>query len=122
MSIETLARAIGLELNEEQRKAVAATAWLYDLIGGRRTGRTTLLILGAFNMAMSQPGTMVFVMDHWSSSHLGRIGIVQDWADIITRELKLNGHFVISRHPLTITFLPTPPVFIEVERLEGSER
>jgi hypothetical protein len=122
MSIETLARAIGLELNEEQQKAVAATAWFYDVIGGRRTGRTTLLILGAFNMAMSQPGTMVFVMDHWASTHLGRISIVQDWAEILTRELKLAGHFVISRHPLSISFLPTPPVFVDVERLEGSER
>jgi hypothetical protein len=124
MNIGSLAKAIGLELNEQQEEAVTAVSWLYNVGSGRRTGRTTLLLLGAFNAALNHPGEAVRVIDHFAdprSLHL-RENLIRDWEGIITSKLKLKGHFAIQtgHGHLTIAFMPTPPEHVEVEPLDSS--
>ena len=66
MNIEGVADACGIKLNKYQRKA--DSQWLTDksdaAIG---TGRTTWCALNAICKAMNNPGTIIYLEDHFVS-------------------------------------------------------
>lgn len=52
------------ELTQDQLRALDVLDWLYDPMGNRRQGRTTIQAIALIRMALRNPGTVVAWEDH----------------------------------------------------------
>ena len=107
MKLKTIKDEYGnpLKLNNLQRKHADAVKWMLDQ-DIRASGKSTLQLIVAINLAMKKPGTWIYIQDHMPGGAIRAIMLRR-----LEGMLKTNtelGRFKLNKRDAVLRYLGPP--------------